>query len=89
MKRARWRLLFALLVLGCAALFAGLNLQRVDVSIGVHVFKDVPLFLALIFAFIAGAVCVLPYALVPRRWNPGRAARSAPQQHPGAGAPSA
>lgn len=87
MKKFPWRLFFALLVLGCAALFAGLNLERVNVSVGVHVFRDVPLFLALVVAFIAGAVCVLPYAFVPRRGKARRIRHDAAQQ-PGAGAPS-
>ncbi len=86
MKRFPWRLFFALIVVACAALFAGLNLVRVNVSVGVHVFRDVPLFLALVIAFIAGAVCVLPYALLPRRRRARRAAGGLPQQ-PGAGAP--
>jgi len=56
----------------CATVFASLNLERVSVSIGVHVFRDVPLFLALIIAYIAGALCVLPFALVSKRSAGGK-----------------
>ncbi len=86
MKRFPWKLVFTLLVLGCAALFAGLNLSPVDVSVGVHVFQGVPLFLALTVAFIAGALCVLPYALRSRRALAGRGRPpAAPTQPAGAG----
>jgi uncharacterized integral membrane protein len=67
MKRFPWRLVFVLVVLVLASVFASLNRQAVDVSVVFYVFKSVPLFLALIFAFIAGALCVLPFALAPRR----------------------
>ncbi len=90
MKRVPWRLVFGLVVLVCATIFASLNLQRVNVSVGFHVFQDVPLFLALIFAYIAGALCVLPFALVskkPRRAKGGPAGPAA--QQVGEGAPHA
>jgi uncharacterized integral membrane protein len=58
-----WRLLIALVILVLVALFATFNLIRVDVSVGFYVFKEIPLFLALMFSFILGAVVMLPFAV--------------------------
>ena len=72
MQKVPWRLVLLLAILVCAAAFAALNQQRVDVSLGVYVFSGVPLFLALLVAFIAGAACVIPYALDGRKRAGGR-----------------
>ena len=58
-----WRLLITLAILVLVALFATFNLNRVDVSVGFYIFKEIPLFLALMFSFILGAVVMLPFAL--------------------------
>ena len=86
MRKVRWRLIFTLIVLVCAALLAGLNMQPVDISVGVHVFTQAPLFLAMAIAFIAGTLCVLPYALVSKRRGPGKSARGPDQHASGRGA---
>ncbi len=85
MKKFPWRLLFGLVVLVFAAVFASLNTRTVNVSVVVHEFQDVPLFLALIFAFILGALCVLPFALSPRRPRIGRGGPGTIQGSPSAG----
>ena len=58
-----WRLLIVLVILVLVALFATINLNRVDVSVGFHIFKEIPLFLALMFSFILGALLMLPFAV--------------------------
>ena len=58
-----WRLLIVLVILVLVALFATFNLNRVDVSVGFHIFKEIPLFLALMFSFILGALVMLPFAV--------------------------
>lgn len=58
-----WRLLIVLVILVLVALFATFNLNRVDVSVGFHIFKEIPLFLALMFSFILGALLMLPFAV--------------------------
>ena len=53
-----------LLGLGILAGFAAVNIEhRSDVSFGFFVFSDVPVFLSILVAFIAGALFVLPLAL--------------------------
>ena len=57
-----WKLVFFLLALILAALFIGFNLDnRCDVSLIFHVFRDVPVFVSLLFAYVAGALGVLPF----------------------------
>ncbi len=58
-----WRLLIALVILVLVALFATFNLNKVDVSVGFYIFKEIPLFLALMFSFILGALVMLPFAV--------------------------
>lgn len=67
MKGIPWRLVFGLVLLVLVALFSGFNLAAVDISVGFHTFGGVPLFLALIVAFIAGALVMLPFAFTRRR----------------------
>lgn len=59
-----WRMIGFLLGLGILAGFAAVNIEhRSDVSFGFFVFSDVPVFLSILVAFIAGALFVLPLAL--------------------------
>jgi len=67
-----WRLLIVLVILVLAALFAAFNLHRVDVSVGFYIFKEIPLFLALMISFILGALLMLPFAV--RRMRRGKKA---------------
>ena len=66
MKNVPWRMILILALLILVALFSGFNLNPVDISIGFHVFTDVPLFLALIASFIVGAVVVVPFTILKR-----------------------
>lgn len=68
--------LVVLLVL--VAAFATLNLSnRTDISLGVHVFRDVPIFLSLLVAFLAGILVMVPFTIGRgRRRRQPRAART-------------
>jgi hypothetical protein len=44
--------------------FAGFNLQPISISVGLYIFKDIPLFLALIFFFILGAMIMVPFTIL-------------------------
>ena len=59
-----WRMIGFLLGLGVLTGFAAVNIEhRSDVSFGFFSFQQVPVFLSLLVAFIAGALFVLPLAL--------------------------
>ena len=61
------KLLYFIIIMLMLALFMGFNLSnRCDISIIFHVFKDVPIFLSLLFAFLLGNIAVLPF-LISRR----------------------
>lgn len=48
-------------------LFMGVNLSnRCDVSVVFHTFKDVPIFLSTLFAFLLGNIAVLPFLISSR-----------------------
>ena len=56
-----WRMIIVLLVLLIVVIFSGFNLNLVDISIVFYEFKNVPLFLPLISAFIVGALVMIPF----------------------------
>ena len=58
-----WRLIVILIILVLVALFSGFNHTPVSISVGFHVFEKVPLFLALIIAFILGALIMVPFTI--------------------------
>lgn len=63
-----WKLISFLLTLIVAALFIGFNLEnRCDVSFIFHVFKDVPIFVSLLFSYVVGAITVIPFFWVYRK----------------------
>ena len=62
-----WRLIVFLIVLVLVAFFAGFNISPIKISVGFYEFKEVPLFLALIIAFILGALVMLPFKLMHLR----------------------
>ena len=54
-----WKLVSFLFILIIVTLFIGFNLDnRCDVSFIVYTFHDVPIFVSLLFAYVAGAVTV-------------------------------
>ena len=68
-----WRFIFFILAVLLGALFAALNIEKVTVSFGFYQFKDIFLFAALIFAYLAGALTVIPLIFIrslrkKRRW---------------------
>ena len=67
MKSVPWRMILVLVLLVLVALFSGFNLIPVNISIGFHVFTGVPLFLALLASFIAGAIVMVPFAILQKR----------------------
>jgi uncharacterized integral membrane protein len=59
-----WRLLIFILIGAVFLSFIGFNLEnRCDVSLGFHVFSQVPVFLSALFAFVLGMVLALPLAV--------------------------
>ena len=63
-----WKLVFFLILLTIFVVFAGFNVKNVsDISLGFTTVKDVPIFLSLFIAFLAGAFIALPFALGKRR----------------------
>lgn len=59
-----WKMIGFLVVLVLVAIFASLNMNhRADISLGLYIFKDVPIFLSLLIAFLAGAVLIIPFTI--------------------------
>ncbi len=58
-----FKLVFFLVGLGIALIISALNLGNMsDISLGFVKFTDVPVFLSIFTAFLAGAVFTLPFA---------------------------
>ena len=61
-----WKMIGFITILVLVAAFASLNLSnRTDISVGFYSFKDVPVFLSLLIAFLAGAVVMVPFTFGP------------------------
>lgn len=61
------KLIYFILIMLMLAIFMGFNLSnRCDISIVFHVFKDVPIFLSMLFAFLLGNIAVLPFLISSR-----------------------
>jgi len=59
-----WKMIGFLVVLVLVAFFASLNINhRADISLGFYIFKDVPIFLSLLIAFLAGSVLIIPFTI--------------------------
>ncbi|HOT62102.1 MAG TPA: hypothetical protein PLU93_04505 [Treponemataceae bacterium] len=68
-----WKLILFLAALVVATVFIGVNLDnRCDVNLLVRTFKDVPVFVSLLFAYLAGALSVVPFFLKRDRRAPPR-----------------
>lgn len=68
-----WKLVSFLSVLVVITLFIGFNLEnRCDVSLIVYTYKNVPIFVSLLFAYVVGALTTIPFFLAsgPKRRNP-------------------
>jgi uncharacterized integral membrane protein len=61
-----WKMIGFIVLLVLFAAFATLNISnRADISLGFYVFKEVPIFLSLLVAFLAGAVAMIPFTFGP------------------------
>lgn len=79
-----WKLAVFLATLLCATLFIGFNLEnRCDVSWIFGTFRDVPIFVSLLFAFTAGVLASVPFKLRSRRDRAARFDRADPVDRAG------
>jgi uncharacterized integral membrane protein len=63
-----WKLVLFLILMTLFVVFAGFNIKNVsDISVGFTTITDVPIFLSLFIAFLAGAFLTLPFAFGRRR----------------------
>ena len=54
--------------MGLVIAFVGFNIEnRADISFGFYVFNQIPIFISLFVAFLAGVVVMLPFTLGLRR----------------------
>ncbi len=71
-----WKVILFLIVLVVALLFIGFNLgNRTNISIGFHVWQDVPVFLSMFFSFAFGILAMIPF-LVRMRFSKKTRARA-------------
>ena len=62
-----WKLVSFLCALILITLFIGFNLEnRCDLSFVFYTFRDVPIFVSLLFAYVAGSITVIPFFLLSR-----------------------
>ena len=61
------KLFYFISVILILVLFIAFNLHnRCDISFVFHVFKDVPIYLSLLFSFLLGNIAVLPFLISSR-----------------------
>mgnify|MGYP000493828603 CR=1 FL=1 len=61
------KLFYFISVILILVLFIGFNLHNhCDISFVFHVFKDVPIYLSLLFSFLLGNIAVLPFLISSR-----------------------
>ena len=71
-----FKLIFFLIGLGLAIVFSALNIgNTTDISFGFKILEDIPVFLSIFTAFLAGAVFTLPFAFYVSRGNRKEAKR--------------
>jgi uncharacterized integral membrane protein len=59
-----WRLILLIIILAVFLAFITFNMDnRCDVSFGIKVYKDIPVFLTIFTSFILGMLCALPIKL--------------------------
>ena len=57
-----WKMVFFLIVLAVVVFFAGFNITNVsDISFGFYTASDVPIFISLFVAFVAGTLVMIPF----------------------------
>ncbi len=63
-----WKFIFFLFMLVITTVFIGFNLEnRCDISLIFYTWKDVPIFVSLLFGYVVGAVTVLPVFFATRK----------------------
>lgn len=64
------KLIFFVVWLVLLLLFAGFNMKNIsDISFGFYQFKDVPIFISLLFAFILGIIFSVPFLSSSKKKN--------------------
>ena len=59
-----WRLIALIIILAVFLAFITFNMEnRCDISFGIKVYKDIPVFLTIFTSFILGMLCALPIKL--------------------------
>lgn len=85
-KRVPWRMLLFLVVLALVVVLFAANVEhRSSFSYLFGRLEDVPVFMALLLAFIAGALTMVPFTIGPhrrRRRKPGQPAGASSPQEP-------
>lgn len=65
-----WKLIFFLAILTFVVFFAGFNLVNAsDISFGFATIKNVPIFISLFIAYLAGTLTMLPFMVKNKRRN--------------------
>ena len=60
-----WKLIAFLIILVLVTFFIGFNLDnRCDVSLIFYTFRDVPVYIGLLFAYACGAITLIPFFIV-------------------------
>ena len=60
-----WKLIGFLTILVLATFFVGFNLDnRCDVSLVFYTFRDVPIFVSLLAAYVCGSITLIPFFIV-------------------------
>ena len=68
-----WKMIFFLAILALVVFFAGFNITNVsDISFGFYTVIDVPIFISLFIAFIAGALVMIPFVLKKKKSKAGK-----------------
>ena len=59
-----WKLIGFLIILVLFLVFAGFNVHPVTIYLGPMALEGIPMFVGLLFAFIAGALVAIPFSIV-------------------------
>ena len=68
-----WKMIFFLAILAVVVFFAGFNITNVsDISFGFYTAPDVPIFISLFIAFMAGALIMIPFVAKKKKIKRGK-----------------
>lgn len=75
------KFIFFLLFVILLAFFIGFNLDnKSDVSIVFYTFRDVPIFVGLLFAYAAGTASILPFFFLNKKKKGNKAKKPSPRE---------